>query len=412
MERRQKAQIKMNLLDKFDITLERGFLPSEDPLKTFAGMVTSDNTHIEAMQLENFAAQIPKLMAAGIFRQKVDKLSQSEFQMPFKVLGLSTEAELKRAMMLLSFMGHAYMWGGTEPATTIPPAIARPWEHVASRLGRPPILSYVSYAHDNWYRLDRTKGITLDNIALLQNFLGGVDEEWFTMIHVAMEAQAGPAAVNILGAIEAGKADDLQTVTSCLLEVAVAVGNMYSTFCRMPERCDPYVYYTRVRPYIAGTKQNPLTPDGVVYAGTKNTEPRLYRGETGAQHSLVPGLDGALGVVHKKGVMLNYLMEMRQYMPPKHRAFIEYCETESTIASLVKKHGKKNPKLVEAYNMCLTWLETFRSKHLEYANTYIHLQSQTKTSVGSGGSTTVGTGGTPFMEYLTKHRDETAETKK
>lgn len=398
----------MNLLDDFDITLERGFLPRQDPLKTFAGMVASDNTHVEAMKLENFAARIPKLMAAGIFRQEVDKLSQSEFSLAFNLAGLEDEAALKRAMMLLSFMGHAYMWGGTEPATYIPQAIAIPWERVAKKLGRPPILSYVSYAHDNWYRIDKSKGITLDNIALLQNFLGGVDEEWFTMIHVAIEALAGPAAANAACAIEAAKEKDVQVVDACLLEVAASLGNMYSTFCRMPEKCDPYVYYTRVRPYIAGTKNNPLTPDGVIYRGTSNESPRLYRGETGAQHSLIPALDGALGVVHKAGVMKDYLMEMREYMPPKHRAFIEYCESESTIKKLVSK----NKSLIDSYNLCLMWIEKFRTKHLEYANTYIHKQSQNNTSVGSGGSTTIGTGGTPFIEYLTKHRDETKETKK
>ena len=407
----------MNLLNDFDITLERGFLPTIDPLKTFADMsggTFSDPVYCDAMKLENFAARIPEMMTAGILRREVDKLSTTHITSitPFNVNGLDTEAALKRAMMLLSFIGHAYIWGGEQAATSIPATIAKPWEEVASKLGRPPILSYVSYAHDNWYRIDKSKGITLDNIGLLQNFLGGVDEEWFTMIHVAMEAQAGPAAVGILGAIEAAKENDVVAVNSALLEVSIALGNMYKTFCRMPEKCDPYVYYTRVRPYIAGTKNNPLTPDGVLYEGTRNTQPRFYRGETGAQHSLVPGLDGALGVVHKKGVMYDYLMEMRTYMPPKHRAFIEYCETESTLKTLVSKHGKKNPSLVEAYNMCLTWLETFRSKHLEYANTYIHQQSQNKSSVGSGGSTTIGTGGTPFMEYLTKHRDETTETKK
>src|SRR2546427_4821666 len=36
-----------------------------------------------------------------------------------------------------------------------------------------------SYALDNWRRLDPTSPIELGNITLLQNFLGGLDEEWF-----------------------------------------------------------------------------------------------------------------------------------------------------------------------------------------------------------------------------------------
>lgn len=399
----------MNLLDDFDISIERGFLPKDDPLRSFSGSGKMDLGYMGAFKLENFASNIPKFLASGTLRKEVNNLSPNKFTPAFELYGgLESDAEYRRAMMLLSFIGHAYMWGGEEAATHIPASIAVPWEYIASRLGRPPILSYVSYAHDNWYRIDKSQGITLDNIALIQNFLGGVDEEWFTMIHVAMEAQAGPAAAGALCAVEAAKVNDIAAVDAALLEIAASLGNMYRTFCRMPEKCDPYIYYTRVRPYIAGTKNNPLTPNGVVYEGTNDESPRFYRGETGAQHSLVPALDGVLGVVHKKGIMKDYLMEMREYMPPKHRAFIEYCESESVVKKLVSK----NKSLVDSFNLCITWMEKFRSKHLEYANTYIHLQSQNKTSVGSGGSTTIGTGGTPFMEYLTKHRDETTETKK
>jgi indoleamine 2,3-dioxygenase len=50
-------------------------------------------------------------------------------------------------------------------------------------------------------------------------------------------------------------------------------------------------------------------------------------------------------------------------------------------------------------------LEAFRSLHLEYAAAYIFRQAQTDAKNPHA----VGTGGTPFMEYLKKHRDETAE---
>jgi len=35
--------------------------------------------------------------------------------------------------------------------------------------------------------LDDTKPFDLENIVIMQNFLGGVDEDWFIMIHVAIE---------------------------------------------------------------------------------------------------------------------------------------------------------------------------------------------------------------------------------
>jgi indoleamine 2,3-dioxygenase len=64
-------------------------------------------------------------------------------------------------------------------------------------------------------------------------------------------------------------------------------------------------------------------------------------------------------------------------------------------------------ELVEVYDECLRWLESFRSTHLDYAARYIYRQSQSD----AANPTAVGTGGTPFMPYLRKHRDETAQAR-
>ena len=98
----------------------------------------------------------------------------------------------------------------------------------------------------------------------------------------------------------------------------------------------------------------------------------------------------------------------REYMPFEHRKFIEKVETTSTIKELVDE----SRNLQDSYNACLEQIRAFRALHLEYAGTYIHKQSQQKNPFGSGGSTIRGTGGTPFMSYLKKHRDETEKHKK
>jgi indoleamine 2,3-dioxygenase len=48
--------------------------------------------------------------------------------------------------------------------------------------------------------------------------------------------------------------------------------------------------------------------------------------------------------------------------------------------------------------------ERFRALHPEYAASYIFRHAQTDRKNPHA----VGTGGTPFMQYLKKHRDETA----
>jgi indoleamine 2,3-dioxygenase len=59
--------------------------------------------------------------------------------------------------------------------------------------------------------------------------------------------------------------------------------------------------------------------------------------------------------------------------------------------------------LRERYNETIDLMERFRSTHLRYADQYINQQSQKSMSNPSA----VGTGGTPFMTYLAKHKVET-----
>ena len=175
----------------------------------------------------------------------------------------------------------------------------------------------------------------------------------------------------------------------------------------MPESCDPYIYYHRVRPYIHGWKDHPALPQGVIYEGVDayGGQPQQFRGETGAQSSVIPCLDAALGIMHQEDALRRYLMEMREYMPPKHRRFIEAIEQGPSIRHYVLDRRKGGPLLRDSYNACVHWLERFRSTHLEYAKTYIQKQMQS----GANNPVDVGTGGTPFIPYLKKHRDETSQ---
>jgi hypothetical protein len=70
------------------------------------------------------------------------------------------------------------------------------------------------------------------------------------------------------------------------------------------EKCDPHVYYHRVRLPMSGWKGNPRLPNGLVYesscAGDAGAPVELY-GETGAQSSIVAAVDAALGIEHECG---------------------------------------------------------------------------------------------------------------
>jgi indoleamine 2,3-dioxygenase len=372
----------------YGITEEFGYLPSYDPAQS----LSAGNE-----EWDQFGKDLPKLLMGTNFRKRVQALPK------FNINKLNGEAEIQRAMLVLSYIGQAYQWSDNEAATVMPQVLAKPWYEVGKLVGRPPILSYQSYASDNWRRFDKAGPIECGNIGLLQCFLGGQDEEWFILIHIDIEKKAGKALKAIEEAQAAVVAQDTEKVEAALIKMRAALSAMYEVLGRMPERCDPYIYFHRVRPYIFGWRNNPSLPDGVVYEGVDEYKGvgQKFRGETGAQSAIIPAMDGVLGIEHEKDELREYLMEMRTYMPPKHVAFIQAVEAGPSVRNFVTTVKKSS--LTQVFNDCIELVANFRAMHLEYAGTYIHAQAQAT----PGNPSAVGTGGTPFMIYLRKHRDET-----
>ena len=85
------------------------------------------------------------------------------------------------------------------------------------------------------------------------------------MVHIQIERQAGAGLAGLLQAINGAAFDREPEVLMGLRALASSQTAMRDTLLRMQERCDPYVYYTRVRPYIHGWKNSPSLPDGFVY---------------------------------------------------------------------------------------------------------------------------------------------------
>ncbi|MDC3380438.1 indoleamine 2,3-dioxygenase [Gammaproteobacteria bacterium] len=379
----------------------QGFLPQKVPSKSYS--VQSESCD----RIQEIASNLPKLLLTGKVQSAINKLSPKDLSIDDLLINQASQ-DLKLAMSHLSFIAHAYIWGDNKPNESIPSVLANPWVKVANNQGRPPILSYASYCLDNWFLIDPDEAISLENIGLINNFLGGVDEDWFVTIHVCIE-NAAADAMAACAEIAMLETDSPENKSIELLNRIVrSMKKVNEIFARMPEKCDPYIYYHRVRPFIFGTKDNPDLKNGLIYKGEFKNQPQFFRGETGAQSSIIPSLDGALQITHTKDHLRHYLNEMRDYMPPKHREFMEVLEKNSQVKKIIK--GSK--KLTSLYNDCLEEIRAFRAMHLEYAGTYIFKQAQIKNPFGRGGSTITGTGGTPFMAYLKKHRDETEDQKK
>lgn len=345
------------------------------------------------------ADSLSGLLTTGRVRHWLDALPDLQIEDWAKD---APEEEVRTAMVHYSFLVQAYVWGEPEPPAHLPANLARPMVAIADRLGQAPLLPYSSYVLDNWYRLDKAGPIDLDNIAMFQNFYGGADENWFVLVHVAIEAEAGVLLDDAAKLVAIARQGDEAEAERLLIEMHEAWERIYGHFGRMPERCDPYIYFHRVRPYIHGWANNPALEGGLVYEGIEKfgSTPQAFRGQTGSQSSIVPSMDALFQVGHSDDPLKTFLDELHHYRPVPHRRFIEDLAAQSTLRDFVT--ASSNQPLKDAFNACLEQSARFRTRHLEYAASYINKQAGSI----AGNDPDVGTGGTPFMRYLKKHRDE------
>ncbi|MDP3779101.1 MAG: hypothetical protein Q8R30_03620 [bacterium] len=395
-------------LHEFGISPSRGFLPFDPLTRIPYSEVFSP--------LEQMANELPKLLAVGALRNNLDSFSRSQLsplvEDPCDITLSYTYNRgdiLQRTKLIFDYLAQAYVWGEYPAATSLPPGFSKFFYHVSKLSGLPPILTYAPYALWNWRRLDPSKPIELSNLAVIQNFLGGLDEDWFVLVHVDIESRAGTIPGYIARAMEAASDRHVPVLMNCLKKITASLKNMLETLDRMTEKCDPYIYYTRVRPYLHGSKNNPGLPNGLLYPGVEayHNTPQTFRGESGAQSAIIPSLVAALDIRHTETAFTPYLQEIRAYMPRGHRQFVEKLEELSrnghSILDFVLKIKDTRPDLYEAYGACRQALYHFRQKHYQYVWQYIHSQAQQD----AGNPTEVGTAGTPFMTSLKQLMDET-----
>ncbi len=350
-------------------------------------------------EIESTAGNLSGLLSTGRLRRWLDQLPDPNIKEWAKK---APEEQVRTAMVRYSFLVQAYVWGEEIPPPYLPANLARPMVALADRLGQAPLLPYSAYVLDNWARLDKNEPISLDNIYMDQNFSGGDDENWFVLVHVAIEAEAGVLLDNATKLIRPEEHGDEAHAEELLSEMNDAWERIYAHFARMPERCDPYIYFHRVRPYIHGWANNPALGGGLVYDGIEKfgNKPQAFRGQTGSQSSIMPAMDALFQVRHSDDPLKAFLDELHHYRPVQHRRFIEDLAKKPRLREFV--NAADNPNLCDAFNACLEQTTRFRTRHLEYAASYINKQAGSI----AGNDPNVGTGGTPFMRYLKKHRDE------
>eukprot|EP01135_Chromosphaera_perkinsii_P003150 Nk52_evm39s236 gene=Nk52_evmTU39s236 len=402
-----------NLKD-YDVSPLTGFLPEKEPLGCLPEYFKP---------WEDIAGDIGQLVLTGNIRDKVlNQLPLLDYQK------LESTREKFRGALLLGIIGSGYVWGEGEVnvARVLPRNVAIPWCGVCDVLGLPPVITHSCLVLYNWRLVDKSRPMTLNNIAMHNVMCGGIDEAWFYIVTVAIEAEGGDAAQAMVGAQKAVLENDSQKLLSHLRQLKKSLVKMNEVMEEMHQKLDPHIFYTRIRPFLAGWKNSKLLPDGLIYEGVSET-PMCYSGGSAAQSSLVQAFDVIFDIEHfatkeaeeadaggavngptPAGRTNSFLRDMRNYMPLVHRNFLKALEGGPCIRDYIVSLADKEA-LLNAFNEGVEGLEKFRSKHIQMVTRYIMIPAQKNKCKGSLSDR--GTGGTDLMPFLKQARNETSEKK-
>ncbi|KAI2605678.1 Indoleamine 2,3-dioxygenase [Hypoxylon fragiforme] len=421
------------ILSDYGISPNHGFLPDVLPLTRLPDPYYN--------KWESIGSNLQNLILSKRLRGVIDRLPV------LSTVGLEHDAEWRRAYMLLTFFAHGYIWGGDIPCDRVPPSISVPLLDICEHLEIPPVSTYAASVLWNFKPLFVDEGIDdLDNIATLLTFTGSLDESWFYLVSVAIEARGGPIIPLMLTAVAAAREGDSATVTRCLRAFAERLDDLGGLLRRMHESCDPGYFYNRIRTFLAGSKNMAEAglPNGVIYDdGTGESQYVQYSGPSNAQSSLIQFFDIVLGIEHRptgekpdpaseserEGRSLvpqhNFIRDMRRYMPGPHARFLRDVGAVANIREFVESRGGTDLPLCIAYDACLAMLRAFRDIHIAIVTRYIYLPSQEKrvrspevaktrqnlatASNNEQHKKVKGTGGTALIPFLKQARDETGE---
>lgn len=349
----------------------RGFLPIQDP---DTRLTLGERFEI----LDQIGHDLPSLLLEPEFRSYMRGQILPEW--PHRNIPPKLLPQAQLYYLRLGFIASGYINQIGQPVThSLPANIARPLCLIADLLARPPMLSYDGYALYNWKRFDRDKAVALGNIDTVQNFVHLYDEHWFILVHVEIEALAAQIIDAMITLEHENGFNRREAVDNSLQQIAAVLDKILNVLRRIPEKMSDELYFSRFRPYIGQFHD-------VVYESMGQVV--NFRGETGAQSSVMPMLVEFMKIPHQPNRLINHLKDMRHYMPKAHVVWLDEVHAMPDIRSVASP---------EYFNQVLEKMAEFREVHYHWAIKYIARR----------GNDQHGTGGTPYLKWLKYLIDET-----
>ena len=272
-----------------------------------------------------------------------------------------------------------------------------------------------SYALFNFRLADPALGMESSNLRLIRAFEYGLDptssEAGFVLVHVDMVKNSGPLVAGTVACLSA-LSEDLEALRAKgavsrraafnegLRGVRDALRKINAVMEEMWGRSKPRSY-THFRTFIFGITSQSMFPKGVIYEGVDLEEARAdpegrvsFRGESGANDSIVPLADNLCQIRMPDTPLTDILRDFRSYRPGDHRRFLGWVAERSEAlgvrdyalaGSPDDKDDNDKELLRESRSVWIQILDQvrdFRWRHWCFAREYILKQTDHPTATG------------------------------
>jgi len=259
-----------------------------------------------------------------------------------------------------------------------------------------------SYALFNYRLVTPTAGLAPSNVRLIRAFEHGLDpsssEAGFVLVHIDMARHSPILITSTLTALSAATSHprNRNSVNISLNSLASTLRTINTTMETMWARSRPQ-QYTSFRTFIFGITAQSMFPHGVLYEGVSppGSPPLTFRGESGANDSMIPLVDNLIGIPMPDTPLTKILQDFRQYRPSNHRDFLAWVKDRAEGVGLKgwaldgdDTEGRDETR--RAWLRVLNQVRDFRWRHWCFAREYIIKRTSHPTA----------TGGSPIVTWL------------
>ncbi|KAL2017012.1 hypothetical protein VTK56DRAFT_2693 [Thermocarpiscus australiensis] len=423
-------------LPAFMVSTTRGFLPRMDPIVSLPPEFDRLESILQRMPVKTLSGE-PGLLAHGKLGDAVTKelpdltdcIDKYKHNLPL-MNALYRDYSFLASAYLLEPCHERFVRGEEYGLArdVLPANIARPIAKCAALCDFKPFMEYAgSYALFNYRLADPSLGLDYSNLRLIRAFEHGLDptssEAGFVLVHVEMVKHSGPLVAGALACLDACTAQHTatnppqpssssptttprQALNAGLHKMLAALAQINTTMETMWSRSKPRSY-TSFRTFIFGIAAQSMFPRGVLYEGVDELgsggsgQRAYFRGESGANDSMVPLVDNLLQIPMPDTPLTEILRDFRSYRPSNHREFLRWVGERSGREglkgwALALASGVESGEEEEVRESRRLWIKVldqvrdFRWRHWCFAREYILKRTSHPTA----------TGGSPIVTWL------------